>query len=139
MKYTILLAAALIAACAADSVDLETVIAIENDDEVVSFESPGEGDGSGSNVTFPLTDEETIVIVKDDEWEADGHEWDPYGEDTREGSGGAVFEAGDPAVESKFQLSLATEHRRGGGARGKARGRGNNRKRSLEALRGSRK
>jgi hypothetical protein len=148
MKYTILLA--LLVACQASAVDLETVVATENDDEVVEFVNADEV--NGNSTLFPLTDEETIVIIKEDNWEAEGSNWNPDGEDTREGNGGAtdaVFQVGDPEVESKFQvfhgrdasLSLATAHGRGGGARGHARGQGhgNNRKRTLKALRGSRK
>lgn len=137
MKYTTLLAAALIAVCvAADGVD-ETVIAVENNNEVVHFESAGEGDGTG---TFPLTDEEVVVVTIEDEWEAEGHNWNPYGEDTRDGGGGAtdaVLVAGEPVVENKFQLSVAMERGRGGGAGGRGRDEGHE-KRTLRALRGSR-
>jgi hypothetical protein len=141
MKYTTLLAAALIAVCvSANTVSDETVIAVDvdnNDDEVVHFETAGEGDGNG---TFPLTDEEVVVITIDDEWEAPGQTWNPDGEDTRDGSGSAtdaVLGAGEPVMENKFQLSVATERRRGGGARGY--GREGHESRTLKSLRGSRK
>jgi hypothetical protein len=153
MKYTTLLAAALIAVCvSANAVSDETVIAVDvdnNNDEVVHFESAGEGDGNG---TFPLTDEEDVVVTIDDSWEAPGHHWNSSVEDTRDGGGGAtdpVLVVGEPIVENKFQgfsgkdasLSLATERGRGGGVLGHGRGEvhGSNRKRTLEALRGSRK
>lgn len=87
-----------------------------------------------------------IIIEPDDEWEAGnpyGNPWDPNEESTREGSdlGGnpdpnqefLIPSLGDEIVTGPVmevfegrdvKESLATEHGRGGGARGHARGRG---------------
>lgn len=99
-----------------------------------------------------------IIVQPDDEWEAGlpyGNPWDPNEDSTREGSdlGGNPDvnqdfihpELGDEIVTGPVmevfegrdvKESLATEHGRGGGARGHARGRGRqnpNTRRNLRA------
>lgn len=126
----------------------EEVVAVDPDTEVaegVATEAEGEDLhhywGVSEQTDEDYNGTEAIILEFNDEWEA-GDPWDPNEESDREGSGlggnpdGNEFlppVLGDEVVTGPvmevFQgrdvtESLATEHGRGGGARGHARGRG---------------
>jgi hypothetical protein len=135
MKYE-LLAAAILLLVGTQGVAANDETIVAEGEDVHHYWAADEG----NDETYDGTGD--ITIVPDDNWEAGapyGNYWDPNEESTREGSdlGGNDFvlpELGDeivtgPAVMEIFEGrdvrdSLATEHGRGGGARGHARGRG---------------
>jgi len=161
MKYELLAAAVFLLVGAASEQEFgqgDTVVAVDPDTELAEGEDVVHYWGVTETDDYINEGTGDIVMEFDDTWEAGepyGKPWDPEAESTREGSdlGGnpnpddqdfVIPQLGDELVTGPVmeifegrdvKESLATEHGRGGGARGHARGRGRagNNRRNLRA------